>query len=160
MLSQNNTDCNGPGRVSRSQTGLVVFPLCSCCWVLLSPLQKPLRVPGCFQFGLQANPDPLRGLKIVGIFLLAVQQGVWREGCCVCCAVLVLIAAALWVIQCPGLTAAAAADLGIDVWQGLPAAWSGARYECRRISLDKILQLAGNSSALAAWGFCFGFFLL
>jgi len=86
--------------------GAGCFPLCSCCWVLLSPL---------------------RGLKIVGIFLLAVQRGVWREGCCVCCAVLVLIAAAVWVIQRPGLTAAAAADLGIDVWQGLPAARSGAR---------------------------------
>lgn len=107
--------------------GAGCFPLCSCCWVLLSPLQQPVRVPGCFQFGLQANPDPLRGLKIVGIFLLAVQRGVWREGCCVCCAVLVLIAAAVWVIQRPGLTAAAAADLGIDVWQGLPVARSGAR---------------------------------
>lgn len=60
-------------------------------------------------------------------------------------------------IQRLGLTAAAAADLGIDLWRRLPSVRSGAREERRRVSWDKILQLLGNSLVVAVWGFYFSF---
>lgn len=60
-------------------------------------------------------------------------------------------------IQRSGLTAAVAADLGIDLWQRLPSAWSGARLERRRISRDKILRLLRDSSVMAIWEFYFSF---
>lgn len=61
------------------------------------------------------------------------------------------------VIQRSGLTAAVAVDLGIDLWQRLPSARSGARLERRRISRDKILQLLRDSSVMAVWEFYFSF---